>query len=67
MVLPALVGIGATLSGIYSVGKAVDNYRYWDDYYKKTGFRPKYMWRTYGNSMSGFGSGFSSFGKLKRL
>lgn len=43
--VPALFGAGATLNGIYSVGQAFDSYRYWNDYYKNTGYRPKYPWR----------------------
>lgn len=46
MVLPLLIaGAGLGLSAIYNVGKAYDNERYWDAYYRRTGFRPKYSWR----------------------
>lgn len=68
VVIPALVGIGATLSGMYSVGKAVDNYRFWNDYYKRTGFKPKYPWRSgYYDSGSWLAGANYSFSKLKRL
>lgn len=43
--LPLAYGLGATLNGIYSVGKAVDSYRYWNDYYRRTGIKPKYPFR----------------------
>lgn len=42
--LPLLVA-GAGLSALYTAGKAVDSYRYWNDYYRNTGFRPRYPWR----------------------
>lgn len=44
-IVPALFGVGATLNGIYSVGQAYDSYRYWNDYYKNTGYKPRYPWR----------------------
>lgn len=40
-----LVGSNA-LSGLYNVGRAVDNKRFWDDYYKNTGFKPRYPYRS---------------------
>lgn len=44
--LPALLmGAGALVGGIYSVGQAVENNRYWNDYYRNTGFRPRYPFR----------------------
>lgn len=42
--LPLLVA-GAGLSALYSAGQALDNHRYWSDYYRNTGFRPRYPWR----------------------
>lgn len=46
MVLPALaVGAGA-LSSIYAVGSAYDSYRYWSDYYRNTGYYPRYPFRS---------------------
>lgn len=43
VMLPALMaGIGA----VYSVGRLHDGYRYWSDYYKNTGYMPKYLIRT---------------------
>lgn len=43
--LPLAFGLGATLNGVYSVGQAVDSYRYWNDYYRNTGYRPRYPFR----------------------
>lgn len=43
-VLPLLVA-GAALGAIYSTGKALDSQRYWSDYYRNTGYRPRYPWR----------------------
>ena len=41
--LPALVaGIGA----MYSAGQIMDTNRYWNDYYKNTGYRPRYLYRS---------------------
>lgn len=45
-IVPALFGIGATLNGLYSVGQAYDSYRYWQDYYKNTGYRSRYPFRS---------------------
>lgn len=43
--LPALAyGIGAVYS-LYKLGKAVDTYRYWHDYYLNTGYKPRYPFR----------------------
>lgn len=39
-----LLAVGYGLSAIYSAGKALDNYRYWNDYYRNTGHRPRYPW-----------------------
>lgn len=63
--LPHLVG---TLGAIYSAGKAVDNFRYWRDYEKNTGYRPKYPFRSGSMDYVGYsiGSGVS-YRKLKRL
>lgn len=43
--VPALVAGGGVLNGIYAIGQAVDSYRYWNDYYKNTGFKPRYPFR----------------------
>lgn len=63
--LPALVG---GLGALYSVGKAVDSVRYWNDYYKRTGRFPKYPFRSGAfDSMSyAVGSAYA-FSRLKRL
>lgn len=42
--LPLLVA-GASLASVYSAGKALDSNRYWNDYYRNTGHKPKYPWR----------------------
>lgn len=42
---PLLFGIGGGLNAVYGVGQAMDSYRYWNDYYKNTGYRPRYPWR----------------------
>lgn len=45
--LPALLfGAGAVMQGIYSVGQAVESNRFWRDYEKNTGYRPRYPWRS---------------------
>lgn len=45
--LPALLfGAGALMGGIYNAGQAYDNYRYWQDYYRNTGYRPRYPFRS---------------------
>lgn len=36
---------GGVLNSIYSVGQAYDSYRYWNDYYRNTGVRPRYPFR----------------------
>lgn len=43
--VPLLFTLGGISNGIYAVGKAYDNYRYWSDYYRNTGYRPRYPWR----------------------
>lgn len=43
--LPFIVG-AATLSAIYSTGRAYDNYRYWHDYAERTGHHARYPWRS---------------------
>lgn len=44
--LPLAFGLGSALNGVYNVGKAVDSYRYWNDYYRNTGYRPRYPFRS---------------------
>lgn len=62
--LPALLmGAGALAGGIYSVGQAVENNRYWRDYYRNTGFKPRYPWRTgQYDWLQSAGASFSDFG-----
>ena len=57
MVVPLLVaatlGLASAIGGVYEVGKAVENKRYWDTYYRNTHRLPRYGYRTgyynYGN------------------
>lgn len=44
--VPALFTAGAGLNALYGVGNAVDSYRYWTDYYKNTGYFPRYPFRS---------------------
>lgn len=62
MVAPLLIagGIASGLSAFYTVGKAVDNVRYWNDYYRRTGYRPRYPfargyhdWMNYSSRLAG--------------
>lgn len=66
--LPAL-GIG--LSALYSVGKAYDNISFWNDYYKATGYRPRYPFRTGSMDWMGdaasLGMSYHVFRNLKRF
>lgn len=76
MVLPllaaGLIAGGSALSGVYSVGKAVENRRYWSEYYKNTHRSPRYRWRSgYYDYLNASGSamrsaGFS-YGYLKKI
>lgn len=65
MVAPFLAYGAYTLAAVYSAGKLVDTGRYWYDYYKKTGYTPRYPF------IRGAGSGVHSsanvFHNLKRL
>lgn len=45
-IIPVVAGASFALNSIYSAGKAIDNYRYWNDYYRNTGFRPRYKFRS---------------------
>lgn len=64
MVLPLLAGAliagGSALSGVYSVGRYHENKRYWDSYFKATGYRPQYPYRF------GFNSWMPAYGGLMR-
>lgn len=65
--LPALA-VG--LSALYSAGRAYDNYRYWNDYYKNTGYRPKYPFRSGSMDWMGYASDTMltyHFARLKRF
>lgn len=58
-----LVAVGSAMTGVYHVGKAVENARYWSEYTRNTGFAPKYPWRTgYYDSMSSIGASARNFG-----
>lgn len=65
VVIPYLVG---SLGMLYSAGKMADNIRYWNDYCKNTGHRPKYPFRSRSMDWIGYGLGGAySFSRLKRL
>lgn len=75
MVAPLAVGliaVGSAMSGVYNVGKAVENRRYWSEYRRNTHFTPRYPWRSgyydylgsSGGSLRNFGF---SYGYLKKL
>lgn len=51
--LPLLAG---SLGAIYSAGKTFDNARYWHDYYKNTGKRPRYPFQSGGMDWMKFGA-----------
>lgn len=56
------------LGSIYSVGRAVDNVRYWHDYYKNTGYMPKYPLRSgAGDSLGYLSDAGFNYHLLKRL
>lgn len=59
--LPALI---ASIGLVYYAGKSVDSMRYWNDYYKNTGKRPKYP---FSRGMYGMGDSRSAFNNLKKL
>lgn len=44
--LPALPLLAGGLIAAYHVGKAYDNYCFWSDYYRNTGYRPRYPFRS---------------------
>lgn len=44
--VPIIAGVSFGLQSIYNVGKARDTRRYWADYYRNTGFRPRYSYRS---------------------
>lgn len=45
-VVPLLLGASFGLSSIYNTGKALDTRAYWNDYYRNTGYRPRYSYRS---------------------
>lgn len=56
------------LSALYSVGKAYDGVRFWNDYYKNTGIRPRYPFRAgYFDPMRDAANVGFSYHFLKRL
>lgn len=65
VVIPQLaVGLGA----LYSVGRASDSIRYWNSYFKNTGRRPKYPFRSGAMDWMKYGAGVGyGYSKLKRL
>lgn len=62
MVLPALV---AGLGAMYLGAKSIDSYRFYNDYYKNTGKRPRYPFHS--GQYNYLGYGVQSFGKLKKF
>ena len=44
----ALPGLGAhyLLTSTYNVGRAFDDWNYWNDYYRNTGVRARYKFRS---------------------
>lgn len=63
--LPILAYGAYTLGAVYGAGRLYDTARYWSNYYKNTGYRPRYPF------LKGAGSGVKStanvFSNLKRL
>lgn len=49
MAFPLLLGVGglsSSLSTVYHVGKGFENRQFWNDYYRNTGYRPRYPFRS---------------------
>lgn len=42
----ALGGLSSFVGGMYNVGKAIENQRYWDTYRKNTHRSPRYPYRS---------------------
>ena len=40
------IGLTSAVGGIYGIGQAFENKRYWDTYYRNTGRKPRYPYRT---------------------
>lgn len=60
-----LIGAGSVLSGGVSVGKAFENRKYWDEYYRNTGYRARYPYRSGYNDIYGaIGHGLGTTGAL---
>lgn len=57
IVIPALVAGAALVGGLYEVGKAYENRRYWDSYRRNTGRSPRWYFR----------SGYSNLGSYSRI
>lgn len=56
---------GASLGGIYAVGQARDNRRYWNSYARRTGVRVRYPYRAGVNDYlkyAGQAFGYSAIG-----
>lgn len=56
--LPQLV---AGVSAVYQAGRMIDSWRYWNDYYKNTGFKHSYPLK---RDVYGFGRGVAIIGKF---
>lgn len=78
MVAPLLAVLGASVgmqavTGIYQFymnhQRAIENERYWNDYYRNTGVRPVYPFRAgdytdYGYVLSAVGTGVNIFDRI---
>lgn len=58
-----LIAGSSAVSGVYNVKKALESRKYWDDYYRNTGYRPRYPFRSgYYDIVPAVASGISSIG-----
>lgn len=58
-----LIAGGSAISGVYHVKKAIESRKYWDEYYRNTGYRPRYPYRSgYNDIVGALGSGLTTGG-----
>lgn len=58
-----LIAGSGVVSGVYNVKKALESRKYWDDYYRNTGYRSRYPFRSgYYDIVPAVSSGISAFG-----
>lgn len=62
-----MAGLVGSIAAMYSVGRLVDEGRYWYDYYQTTGHFPRYPFRSTNFGKYALGAMYASGGKLKRL